>query len=648
MRTLRLAAALFFALPAAAWASAGNQATIRSQDLPIGVTRTTAAAAAPARFNLVAFHWQGTGTVSFRTHSLGGRWSSWHAAAPEAEDVPDPGSAESRPGRGWHLGNPYWVGSSDRIAYRLNGDVRRLRAWYVWSPVGHSEVRTVAQAGTPRILPRSAWGANDRILRGAPRYAKTVQFAVVHHTAGTNAYGPAASAAIVRGIELYHVKGNGWNDIGYNFLVDKYGQVFEGRAGGVERNVVGAQAEGFNTGSVGVAVIGNYSSAKLSPAAQRALVDLLAWRLDVAHVDPLGFITWTSGGNPKYPRGTPVLLRAVSGHRDTGFTSCPGTSLYAKLPDIARQVAATGLPKLYAPSARGTLGGRVRFAARLSAAAAWTVTVRDAGGAVVARGRGTGQDVSWSWDSSSAAPGRYTWTIEGDPDTRPASGVIGKAPPPVPPSPSPPPSASPQPASTSLLTDLAVDPMVISPDGDGIADSLTISYTLAARSSVTAVVRNSDGAAVATLFTNQKQGNRHQSFPYAAPGLPDDVYTLMISAVAEDGRTGTAEASFAIDRTLSGLALGAPSLSPNGDGADDTLGISFTLAAAVTATVQIEQAGAVVATLFAGPLPAGPAQATWDGNTPAGPAPAGAYDVAVIVNGPYGQTRHAASFSLVR
>ena len=125
------------------------------------------------------------------------------------------------------------------------------------------------------------------------------RFAVVHHTAGSNAYTRAQSAAIVRGIELYHVRGNGWNDIGYNFLVDKYGQVFEGRAGGIERNVIGAHAQGFNTGSTGVAVIGNYSSAKISPAALHALAGLLAWRLDVAHVDPLSTLTWRSGGNPR-------------------------------------------------------------------------------------------------------------------------------------------------------------------------------------------------------------------------------------------------------------------------------------------------------------------------------------------------------------
>ena len=74
----------------------------------------------------------------------------------------------------------------------------------------------------------------------------------------------------MRGIEVYHVKGNGWNDIGYNFLVDRYGQVFEGRYGGIDRNVVGAHAEGFNTGSAGVALIGNYQSATPTAAQRRA------------------------------------------------------------------------------------------------------------------------------------------------------------------------------------------------------------------------------------------------------------------------------------------------------------------------------------------------------------------------------------------
>jgi len=520
------------------------------------------------------------------------------------------------------------------LAYRLAGRVRRLRIWYVQSSVPRSPLRTMAMTGSPRIVPRSGWRAEEEILRGRPRYATNAAFAVVHHTAGSNTYTRSQSAAIVLGIELYHVRANGWNDIGYNFLVDKYGQVFEGRAGGIDRNVIGAHAEGFNTGSVGVALIGNYASAKVAPAARHALADLLAWRLDVAHVDPLGTLTWRSGGNPEFPRGRAVKLRAISGHRDTGYTSCPGTSLYAKLPDIARAVAVTGLPKLYAPVVTGGLAGPVRFTARLSAAASWTVTVRNASGAVAARSRGIGATVAWTWNASRMPQGSYTWTIEAGPQTRPASGTIGKAPAPLPPSPA------------SLLTGLTAAPPVISPDGDGVDDALAISYTLASRASVTATVKDSTGAVVATLFTSQVQAARKQSFAYGAAELPDGTYTLSIAAVSTDGRSGRLESPFAIDRTLSGLALTTTVLTPNGDGADDTIGISFTLATDAQVTVQVEQAGSSVASVFSGLLPAGPSQIVWDGTIPTGLVPPGTYDAVVVVNGLYGSTRRAVPFTV--
>jgi N-acetylmuramoyl-L-alanine amidase-like protein/flagellar hook capping protein FlgD len=631
-RTLLIALVCLLVFPASAWA---GEATIVSQDLPIGVSRTTAGAVAPSRFDLVGLHWQGSGTVLFRTHSLTGRWSAWRRAAPEDEDQPDRGSLETRLRRGWRLGNPYWVGPSDRIGWHLIGNVRRLRAWYVWSPTDRSRAaRAVSLAGSPKIIPRSGWNANEAIRRHGPRYAKGVYFAIIHHTAGSNAYGPGASAAIVRGIELYHVRGNGWNDIGYNFLVDRYGHVFEGRAGGTDRNVIGAQAEGFNTGSVGIAVIGNYTTAQNTPATQNALASLLAWRLDVAHADPVGFVTWISGGNPKYRHGTPVLLRAISGHRDTGFTSCPGTRLYAKLPDLAHRVAAIGLPKLYAPTAAGVLGGPIKFTARLSSAGPWVVTVRNAAVRSVARGAGTGTAISWTWNAVAAAPGAYTWMIEAGPDTRPAVGTIGRGPAPVP-----------QPPA-QILSGLALDPIVLSPDGDGIADTTAISYTLAGRAAVTAIVKDASGTVVATLFSGQLQGARRQSFTYAADGLADGAYVLTVSAVGEDGRTGRLDAPLAVDRTLSGLWLTTQLMTPNGDGADDTLGIGFSLSVAATVTVEIEQASVAVASVFAGQLPAGPSQVFWDGTTSAGSAPDGPYEAAVIVNGPFGVTRHAASFTI--
>src|SRR6185312_15588347 len=157
-------------------------------------------------------------------------------------------------------------------------------------------LRTLSTAGSPAIVPRLGWNANERIRRAKPRYATALRFALVHHTAGSNSYSRTQSAAIVRAIEIYHVLGNGWNDIGYNFLVDKYGRIYEGRYGGIDRNVVGAHAQGFNTGSVGVALMGTYTS-RAPTAARRSLEALLAWRLDLAHVDPRGTLTYISGGN---------------------------------------------------------------------------------------------------------------------------------------------------------------------------------------------------------------------------------------------------------------------------------------------------------------------------------------------------------------
>ena len=261
-------------------ASASARGTAAPQVLP--------ARRAPLRFNLVGLHWRGSGDVWFRTARSSGPWSAWHAARHEGEDAPDAGSAEGRSLDGWKLGDPFWTGSARRVQYRVEGSVTRLRAYFLWSPVTAAKPvgRALASTTRPAIVTRAGWNANESIVRGSPSYASRLAFAVVHHTAGGVPTSPSQSAAMVRGIQSYHVRSNGWNDIGYNFLVDPFGQIFEGRRGGMTRNVIGAHAEGFNTGSVGVSVLGSYGTTAPSAAAQAALVRLLAWRLDLAHVDP--------------------------------------------------------------------------------------------------------------------------------------------------------------------------------------------------------------------------------------------------------------------------------------------------------------------------------------------------------------------------
>ncbi|MGH3029467.1 MAG: N-acetylmuramoyl-L-alanine amidase, partial [Gaiellaceae bacterium] len=231
-----------------------------SRDVPIeltvGAARALPARPAPTPFEMVGLHWQGSGEVWFRTAREQGAWSAWRHARLEDEDGPDPASPERGRRAGWKLGNPYWTGSARFIQYRLSGRVMRLRAFFLHVPVTEvpaplrpAPVTLAARARQPGMVRRSEWRADESIVRGKPAYAVRVRLSVVHHTAGTNSYTPGEAAAIVRGIQRYHVKGNGWDDIGYNFLVDKYGRIYEGRAGGISRNVVGAHAQGFNTGS---------------------------------------------------------------------------------------------------------------------------------------------------------------------------------------------------------------------------------------------------------------------------------------------------------------------------------------------------------------------------------------------------------------
>jgi uncharacterized protein with LGFP repeats len=266
-----------------------------------------------------------------------------------------------------------------------------VRAYLVWSPSAAVPIRVPAATQRPSIVPRLSWGADESIRRTPPTYAPKLRFAIVHHTAGANDYTRDQAPAVVKAIQLYHVKGNGWNDIGYNFLVDRFGTIYEGRYGGIDRNVVGAHALGFNTSSVGIAVLGTYGKSPPSQAAQDAVARLLAWRLDLAHVDPTSTLTVVSGGSERFAAGIPVTLRAVSGHRDTGMTECPGSAFYSRLDAIAAAAREIGAPKIFDPRVDVLSSGQVRFRASLSSALQWVVSIADGDGNVVGGESGAGR-----------------------------------------------------------------------------------------------------------------------------------------------------------------------------------------------------------------------------------------------------------------
>ncbi|MFD8285994.1 N-acetylmuramoyl-L-alanine amidase [Streptomyces solisilvae] len=194
-------------------------------------------------------------------------------------------------------------------------------------------------APRPRIVTRAGWGADEKIRETGHVYSKTVKVAFIHHTVTGNKYSCSEAPSLLRSIYRYHVKSLGWRDYGYNFTIDKCGNIYEGRSGGVAKAVRGAHTLGFNTDSMGVAVLGTFSTQKPPAKAVKAIVKLTAWKLGLFKRNPRGTTHLVSGGGNKYKRGTSVKLDVIAGHRDGFATECPGERLHEKLGSVRKTAA---------------------------------------------------------------------------------------------------------------------------------------------------------------------------------------------------------------------------------------------------------------------------------------------------------------------
>ena len=272
-RICLLAVPILAALAVAPSAFGSGAAHVTTVELRSQGAHSFGTPASVARFTLAGVSWRGSGKVLFRTRATGGRWSAWRPGAPEDEDGPDVGSPERRL-PGLEEGQSVVGRDVERHPGSRSGtrDARSC-APRVEPGDSHSRSGCPRRRWRPPIVPRLSWGADESIRRGPPSYAADVRFAIVHHTAGRNDYTRAEAPAIVKGIQLFHVQGNGWNDIGYNFLVDRFGTIYEGRFGGVDRNVIGAHALGFNTESVGIALLGTYGNTPRRPRPRTPSLD---------------------------------------------------------------------------------------------------------------------------------------------------------------------------------------------------------------------------------------------------------------------------------------------------------------------------------------------------------------------------------------
>src|SRR5450759_1490910 len=144
-----------------------------------------------------------------------------------------------------------------------------------------------AAAAKPAIHTRAQWGADETKMTWTPSYGK-VSVGFVHHTDGSNNYAAGEVPGIIRGIYAYHAVTLGWGDIGYNFLVDRFGGIWEGRAGGMDKPVIGGQVYNYNAVSTGVSGIGTFTSAVVPQAMTDAFKRILGWRLSVAGIPATG------------------------------------------------------------------------------------------------------------------------------------------------------------------------------------------------------------------------------------------------------------------------------------------------------------------------------------------------------------------------
>jgi hypothetical protein len=330
---------------------------VADEDLPAGELVIADPVVTDVEFSTIGLRLpEGLDEVQVRTRDLDGTWREWLELdrLDATLDGPDPDAPEAIT-PDVDLTDPAWVGPSDAFQLAVDpadlvdgaaealGDVEAelidtlglnegavAKAVRLLTPRAVAPPAAEASAGRPTIISRAGWGADERITTRSPSY-RTPTFTVLHHTAGSNSYTRAQSAGVVRGIHHYHARTLGWGDIGYNVLVDRYGTIYEGRAGGLDRGVIGAHARGYNTGSFGVSIMGNFDIADVPAAAVESVARVTAWKYDVHGIDRSATRQMTVNGTRIHP---------FTSHRNVGQTACPGRYLYARMGQLRNRIAA--------------------------------------------------------------------------------------------------------------------------------------------------------------------------------------------------------------------------------------------------------------------------------------------------------------------
>lgn len=300
--------------------------------------------------------------VQARTHTVAG-WSGWVELGLD-DDGPDADSSEGRRARAGTA--PLAAAGSDGMDVRVSSRSGAVPRGLVVNLVDGGRSPADASTGSaarslggsvpgPSVITRAGWGADESQRNCTPDRLAGFKAAVVHHTVNSNSYSTSQAASLVRGIYAYHTRSLKWCDVGYQFLVDRFGRVYEGRKGSTTGFIVGAQSGGFNDDTFGVSVIGDFTNVPFPSAVTSAVSRVVAWQADRSAFDPAASVTLTSAGSTRYAPGVLVTKPRVMGHRDLSLTECPGADAYPQVPSIRSSATAQWNTGQYVqPAARFT------------------------------------------------------------------------------------------------------------------------------------------------------------------------------------------------------------------------------------------------------------------------------------------------------
>jgi hypothetical protein len=396
-----------------------------SATVPVSVVSTLSATvgrtvhALPEGTRLVAVTWaSGDAAVRLRWRTPLG-WSGWVAA--DEELAGEPGLRRGT--------EPVWLpAGAGRVDLDVVGDAVDAKLVTIGErterrrvPQATAHAATTGQIRLGKVVTRAGWQADER-LREAPEYSRRVDAVVVHHTVTGNDYTAEEAASVVRSVYAYHVQSRGYSDIAYNFLVDRFGKIYEGRAGGIDRAVKGSHAMGFNTNTTGVSLLGNLEAAHPTPLMMDGLARTTAYLSERWKFDPRGTLSMVSQGSTRYRKGVRVTVPRVMAHRDVGTTACPGKYVNSQLPTMRRTAWGLLAPLLWdVKVTHGPAGKHGRITARLTGPAKWKIEVRNTSEmfpmTATEEGRGLAPTLTWDltmFDGLLTRPGDYEWVITAD------------------------------------------------------------------------------------------------------------------------------------------------------------------------------------------------------------------------------------------